>query len=108
MSKCILLKKDKYLTYKMLFLYIKKSLWKQKQYIKNRIIYIIRIYYIEFQYLYTTIKLLEKLLLQLVKLGKYKFYIKNEPCIKKVISNVLNKKLDLNYIYWFLVNIKFV
>ena len=78
--------------YKRELLIIKENFKKWKYYVKNEIIIIIRIDYIELQYLKTTIKFSKKIARWFVEFDKYRFDIRCKSNIEIIISNILNRK----------------
>ena len=83
-----------YFTYERKFLIIKKIFKKWKYYVENEIIIVIRIDYIELQYLRTIVKFSKKFTRWLVEFDEYRFDIRYKSSIKMIVSNILNRKND--------------
>ena len=83
-----------YFTHKREFLIIKKNFKKWKYYVKNEIIIVMRIDYIELQYLRIIVKFSRKFARWLVEFDKYRFDIRYKSSIEIIVSNILNRKND--------------
>ena len=83
-----------YFTHKREFLIIKNNFKKWKYYVKNEITIVIRIDYIELQYLKTIIKFSKKFTRWFVEFNEYRFDIRYKSNIKMIVLNILNRKND--------------
>ena len=83
-----------YFTHERELLIIKKNLRKWKYYVKNEIITMMRIDYVELQHLKIIVKFSKKLARWLVEFDEYRFNIRYKSSIEMIVSNTLNRKND--------------